>query len=412
MIRSCGTTLLVPFGFGVKTRFSLSWCAVVVLACGLLWASNALAEEFSNFSASTVLGRNTGIPTGTPNPFDPETVAAEEIGRVDFVVEAAFYFKNKEIFGLDEVEGETLFGVLLPLRFRYRAHERLQFEVGVVLGEDFGDSERFNVAEPLVRLGYSPTPLVHLVAGTIYPTHWIHDGLVDDTNKLRGRAEQGLQVRVDRTRLKQDLWINWRVRETGVRAEEFEIASSNQLRLFQERLWLDYHMIWNHAGGQITASDRLEQNLSFMTGGSIGKQSRCDPGCLDELRLAGRYFYSIKSGRGISRETGSGWEVSMVLMRPVSQTIRGRLHTSYFEGNQFLGERGDPLYRLDRYAQLGGSLLFRPLPGLGIETGILGQWTDSELNYTYSVNFVWGQAFATPLRKIRGDEALGFAAPY
>lgn len=49
---------------------------------------------------------------------------------------------------------------------------------------------------------------------------------------------------------------------------------------------------------------------------------------------------------------------------------------------------------------LGGSLLFRPLPGLGIETGILGQWTDAELNFTYTVNFVWGQVFTTPLRSI------------
>ncbi|MCH7867330.1 MAG: hypothetical protein IH881_06500 [Myxococcales bacterium] len=143
-------------------------------------------------------------------------------------------------------------------------------------------------------------------------------------------------------------------------------------------------MIWNHAGGQISTSDRLEHNLSFMVGGSfggpIGKSSRCDRGCIDGLRLAGRFFYSIKSGRGIERQTGTGWEASAALTTPLSQTIRGRLHASYFGGSSLLGERGDPLYRLDRYAQLGGSLLFRPLPGLGIETGILGQWTDAELN--------------------------------
>ena len=97
----------------------------------------------------------------------------------------------------------------------------------MLLGEAFGDSKRLNLAEPLIRLGYSPQPTVHLVVGTRYPTHWIHDGLVDDTNKLPGRGEQGIQLRVDRTGLKQDLWINWRVRETGIRAEEFEIASSN-----------------------------------------------------------------------------------------------------------------------------------------------------------------------------------------
>ena len=210
----------------VETQFRLGRLFVATLFFGLL-SSVVGAEEFSTLSTSTVLGRNTGIPTGTAATFDAEKVTALETGRVDLIIETAFYFKNLELFGLDVAEAETLFGVLLPLRFRYRAHERLQFELGVLLGEAFGDSKRLNLAEPLIRLGCSPQPTVHLVVGTRYPTRWIHDGLVDDTNKLPGRGEQGIQRRVDRTGLKQDLWINWRVRETGIRAEEFEIASSN-----------------------------------------------------------------------------------------------------------------------------------------------------------------------------------------
>ncbi len=376
---------------------------------GLLIPLTASADEFSDLSNSTVLGRNRGIPTGTFDSDPAQTVTAEAVGRIDFVAESAFYFKNMELFGLDEVEGETLFGVLLPLRFRYRAHERLQFELGALLGEDYGDDDRFNVAEPLIRLTYSPTAQIHVVAGTIYPTHWIHDALVDDTNKLRGRAEQGVQYRVDGDRLKQDLWVNWRIRETRVRAEEFEIASSSQLRLMEDRLWLDAQAIWSHAGGQISIDDRLEHNLAFMVGGSLGTAGRSGFPHLEDLRLAGRFFYSIESGRGIERDSGTGWEVALALTEPLGQTTRAKIHASYFEGNDLLDERGDPLYRLDRYAQLGGSLLFHPLPGLGIETGILGQWTDDELNFSYTVNFVWGQAFATPLRKASG---LALTAAY
>ncbi|MEO1916046.1 MAG: hypothetical protein ABGW98_19575, partial [Myxococcales bacterium] len=83
---------------------------------------------------------------------------------------------------------------------------------------------------------------------------------------------------------------------------------------------------------------------------------------------------------------------------PIGETKTARIHASYFSGHGLEAERGDPLYRIDDYIQLGGSLVFRPLRGLGIETGILGQWTDDELNYTYTVNFVWGQGFATPIR--------------
>ncbi len=376
---------------------------VVSIVAALLTPPAAIAEEYSTVSTSTVLGRNTGIPTGVADAHASRTQSTRAVGRVDLVVESAFYFKNMELFGLDVVEGETLFGFLLPLRFRFQAHERLRIELGALLGEDFGDDNRLNVAEPLVRLAYSAADDVHVIAGTLYPTHWIHDALIDDTNKLRGRAEQGVQFRVDGDRLKQDLWINWHIRETSVRAEEFEIASSSQVRLMEDLLRLDAQALWSHAGGQISVDERLEHNLTFMTGASVGGGIGCWGVCVEQLRVAGRFFYSIKSGRGIDRDTGNGWETALSARMPLGESAHGTIHASYFEGNDLLQERGDPLYRIDRYAQLGGSLLFRPLPGLGIETGILGQWTDDELNFTYTVNFVWGQAFATPLRRPAAD---------
>ncbi|MEO1915307.1 MAG: hypothetical protein ABGW98_15810, partial [Myxococcales bacterium] len=142
---------------GMSNLFDvLVWAGLGVTVLLCVAPQAALADEYSTLSQSTVLGRTTGIPTGTSAVFAPADATDEEIGRVDFITEAAFYFKNMELFGLDEVEGETLFGVLLPLRFQYRADARLQFELGAILGADYGDSKRVNVTEPLVRLTYSP----------------------------------------------------------------------------------------------------------------------------------------------------------------------------------------------------------------------------------------------------------------
>lgn len=369
------------------------------------------ADERSTFRNSSVLGFNYGLATGTSEvPLQaPGSEAA--VGRVDFLAESAFYFKNMELLGLEEVEGETLFGMLLPLRFRYRADAKVQFELGAILGEDFGDADRVNVAEPLVRLTFAPgTPdtRVYIIAGTILPTHWMHDALLDDTRKLRGRAEQGVQLRVDRRRYKQDLWVNWFIRETGAEPEEFEIASSSQGRFFDDRLRVDGQLIWVHAGGQITESDRLENNLIYLGGASVGRARDCSAPCVADVRLAGRFLYATKSGRDLNRETGMGWEVELISVLPIDATIEGRIHASYFRGNDLILERGDPLYQLDEYAQLGGTLVFHPARGLAVETGILGQWTDDELNFTYRVNFMWGEAFATPLRARRVE---GAAAP-
>ncbi len=372
----------------------------------------ARADERSTFRNSTVLGFNYGLPTGTAEaPLGDPSVAAS-IGRVDFVAESAFYFKNMELLGLETVEGETLFGALLPLRFRYRPASRMQFELGAIVGEDFGDGQRVNVAEPLIRLTFAPGApdnRVYVIAGTILPTHWIHDALVDDTNKLRGRAEQGVQLRVDRDHFKQDLWVNWFIRETRAEPEEFEIASASQGRFFDDWLLLDGQAIWVHAGGQITESDRLENNLIFLAGASVGHARACSTPCLADLRVGGRFLHSRKSGRDIDSKSGTGWEVETVAVVPVNRTTEGRIHASYFRGDDLVLERGDPLYQLEDYAQLGGTLVFQPLRGLAIETGILGQWTDDELNFTYRVNFMWGEAFGTPLRRAdqarRGSEA-------
>lgn len=376
----------------VPLYLSIAWLLVAALP-----ASVSAGGEYSSLSQSSVLGRNTGLPSGVRDSI---------VGDVDFVVESAFYFKNLELFGLEVVEGETLFGVLLPVRLRYQATPGLAFELGAVIGEDFGDDTRLNVAEPLIRLVYSPSARRHIVAGTLYPTHWIHDALLDDTQKLRGRGEQGLQVRLDGSHFKEDLWINWRVRETGIRAEEFEIASASQWRIFEDQLRLDLHAIWVHAGGQISLEDRLDHNLVFMLGGSWDAASKLlDIEGLGALRLSGRLLFASKSGRNIESVDGLGWEVEVDAAYALRPGLEARVFASYFFGDELPLDRGDPLYTLDKYIQLGGSLQFHPVQGLAIETGILGQWTDSELNFTYQVNFVWGEVFATPIRtRGRGPE--------
>jgi hypothetical protein len=177
-------------------------------------AGSARSQEYSIIPDSTVIGRNFGYPSGTP------IQGQTPVGEIDLVLETVVFFKNLELTGFDSstnINGETFFGFLLPVRGRYRAHDQLTFEVGAVVGQDFGDEDALNIAEPLVRLVYEPTEGVFLIAGTILPTHWIHDAMLDDVQKFRINAEQGFQIRADVSWLKNDTWINWRVRESDIR---------------------------------------------------------------------------------------------------------------------------------------------------------------------------------------------------
>jgi hypothetical protein len=365
-------------------------CAGIALAFGPI--ASAQAGDFSLLSESSVLGRNFGIPSVGPGV--PET----PVGEVDLVIETAWYFKNMELLGLDSVNGETLYGVLVPMRFLYRQSPRLRVEMGAVLGQDFGDSDRLSTTDPLFRLSFEATDDVFIIAGTILPTHWIHDAILDDTWKLRGPVEQGFQLRADRRHFKTDTWVNWRVKESQWDPEEFEIASANQFRVVDETLWLDLQAMWSHVGGQLTVSDRLENNLSFNVGASWGLDSLSQMGALSGFRLGAHLLHTRIDGRDFDTETGHGWEVAGALDFDLPFDIFGRIDASYFSGDEVRTFRGDTLYWLDDYTQLGGVLVFKPLLGLQIETGIAGQHTDDELNFSYWVNITWGGAFKTGVK--------------
>jgi hypothetical protein len=375
-----------------------------VLPAMLLLASVARAEEGSIIPDSTVIGVNYGYPSGTPS--QGETPVRE----LALVLEIAAYLKNAEVSGLPTVDGETFIGFQVPLRARYRAHEDLTVEVGAVLGHDFGDADPVNIAELLVRLGYEPAPDVFLLAGTILPTHWIHEALLDDVQKLRVGAEQGFQLRVDRGRFKEDLWINWRVREDEFTAEEFEVGNATRGRLFAERLWLDFHFLIAHVGGQQNTTGRIETNATLLGGLSWGFPHPFGWTAVDEVRVGGRAFFSFDEVRGQPDLEGSGYEAFLsVDVHPAPATLI-RVYAAYFAGDDFLARRGDPLYSLDDYAQLGVDAVFRVAgDDLRIEVGAVAQHVDGELNYSFKITFVWGHAFR--LAKTPEEASVGLAPP-
>ena len=212
----------------------------------------ATAELYSHLEDSTVVGRNFGYESGTPEQGHPP------VGTVEFVPELAVFMENIE--KIDTVRGRTFIGFFTPTRFRYRASEIVTVELGALLGHDFGDDNELDIAEPILRLVAEPIDDVYLVGGTILPTHWIHDALLDDTQRLQGN-EQGFQVRVDRETLKLDTWVNWRIRETRIRPEEFEIGTAFQLRpdaKLLDGLQIDGQVFWSHVGGQQNDTNRVE----------------------------------------------------------------------------------------------------------------------------------------------------------
>ncbi len=349
------------------------------------------ADEFSMLSDSSVIGRNFGYPSGDPSRPEAET------GELELGIETAFFFKNLELTGFSErrIDGETFFGFLAPLRLRFRAHEKVHLEAGAFLGQNFGDDDALDATDPLLRLVVEPSDDFFIVAGSLLPTHWMHDALRDDTLIFREGSEMGVQFRADWLHLKQDTWINWNTRETDTDPEQFDVGNTTQVRFGGLRG--DGQLLWSHVGGQKNSSNRIENNLSLATGASYGFS--IGP-FVEDVRLGGFYLYSSDDARGQPSQSGSGVEGRLhVDLRPAPE-ILVRVFASYFDGDELQADRGDPLYGLDDYAQVGVAALFDVAADLRIETAIVGQYGENELINTYLVNFVWGGNF--PILNVPG----------
>lgn len=374
---------------GLAHRIRLAVVSIAWLGCWV--GAVAKADEFPTLPDSSVLGQSYGIPSGAPSQGQPR------VDTLEFVAETAVFFKNLELFGLKQTQGETFIGFLLPARLRYRSHSSVTIEAGAVIGHNFGDDDGLDVAEPLLRIIWEPIDGVFVVPGTLFPTHWIHDALLDDVQRLRQNAEQGLQLRVDRACWKNDAWINWRLREGAVRAEEFELGNSSELRFFSDHLYLEGQTLWSHAGGQRSSSDRLEHNLALMGGASLGTPAPLGWQTIDELRVGGRFFYSRDWGRNLPTRNGTAWEVWGRIDTQPSRWLTLRLFGGYFAGDDLVADRGDPLYAIDDYGQVGLTGVFEVARDLRLETGVVLQQTEGVTNYTYQVHFAWGQTFSLPV---------------
>jgi hypothetical protein len=52
--------------------------------------------------------------------------------------------------------------------------------MGALVGHNFGDDNQLDIADLIIRLVIEPFDDLFFMAGTLFPTHWIHDALYDD----------------------------------------------------------------------------------------------------------------------------------------------------------------------------------------------------------------------------------------
>ncbi|MCI4643812.1 MAG: hypothetical protein MRY64_03400 [Hyphomonadaceae bacterium] len=372
-------------------RFSLA-AAAAASSCVWPLGQVALAEEAYVIPDSTVIGQNYGYPTGTP--VHGETLP----GSIDLVVEATTFLKTIERGDLDGFElgptdSENFLGFIAPLRARLRVHDRITFEAGAIFAENMGDNDTMDPIIPLARVAVEPVDDVYLIAGTLLPTHWSHQALFDDVNKFRETSEQGFQVRADLPFLKQDTWVNWRLRDGNVHSDEMEVGSTTQIRLFDDILRLDGQVHWVNIAGPGSEFDLIESNIAGLLGASVGVSAPFGFDIIEDARIGAAALQSSDDTRIINTEDGSGWETTATLDLRTSNDTFVRIKASQFEGDGLIARRGDLLYTQDDYTQIGATGIWQLGSGLRIEAGGGVQDANGSNNWTAKVNLTWGGSF-------------------
>jgi hypothetical protein len=323
--------------------------------------------------------------------------AAAQTVPVDLDARVLFYGDNLEASNPFR-EGETLLGAFLEVFAEARLSDRLAVRAGVFGNQRFGSDDAFEDVRPVLALVIGP-PHSRLVLGTLETVrrldgpgpdrmgpHGLLPPIQRETLAFERPWEAGLQWRLDRPRITQDVWVHWQQLTTSRRRERFDAGLTNRIHLRRAlKLRGDLHLV--HQGGQLSSvgpvADSVAAAVGVESGGPAGRLDRLS---LEALALVSRY---VPDREQVDRaRTGFG-----TFIRAAAEEGGWRLHGILWRGCDVIKQEGDPHYQSIRrdgtryrglrdYAEAGLTRTFPLAADSLIEASV--RWHRVENDYEYS----------------------------
>ncbi|MBI4382750.1 MAG: hypothetical protein HY579_01795 [Nitrospinae bacterium] len=295
---------------------------------------------------------------------------------LDFIVENNTFGYNIEHTNIDTVnEGQTHIGDIIKPYFRYNIQENMFIDAGALLNIPFGEDGKVQTADPVISFLYDLKPGWRIVAGTINQKHPLLDAIFNDDRIYTDPVEQGFQFMGNSKNARQDLWISWEEKERADRREKFSIGDYTQLK--GAGFMVDAQVYWVHFGGQRNAGGGTDNQLSYAFGAGYSIQPRKFQRklwFLDEAGFDIHYIYakrdpSENSADPRTREDG-------MLYKVFAKVLDTEFHYLIWEGGNldFRTAKGDPLYKADRYREIGVQKNFWLADGIALTFGVKGQF--------------------------------------
>ena len=203
------------------------------------------------------------------------SASASEAGGspLHFVVENETFAKNIERTDSASVmppedsellEGHTPTGNILKTYFHYQVNQWTFIQVGALLNLPFGQDGKVLTADPVISITHKFRPNWWYTFGTIDREHPVLDAMLDDIRAYDDPIEQGFQLQADSEHIRQDVWLDWRIKEEFDTHENFSIANYTQLKALG--FMVDGQLIWDHFGGQRNTAPGVHDNLIYALG--------------------------------------------------------------------------------------------------------------------------------------------------
>ncbi|MCH8208753.1 MAG: hypothetical protein IIA62_06865 [Nitrospinae bacterium] len=319
-----------------------------------------------------------------------------------FIVENETFVKNIERKDVPEVEpreileGHTPIGDIVKPYFHYQINKRASVDAGALIHLPFGLEGKVLTVDPVLAFHYRLSPTWRYTFGTIDREHPILDALIDDIRAYDDPIEQGFQLQADNKLIRQDLWIDWAIREDPITRENFTIGNYTQIKA--GGFMVDGQFLWFHSGGQRNTADGVENNLSYALGTGFSLYpKKLSPSFhfLEELGFTVHYVSAKDDPSGIDPVQEEQGFLGKIFLKAFDIYF----HVLIWDGgsNNFVVPRGDPIYRFEEFQEIMAAKTWWLDESVAVTVNLQVQKTPNEIFHEYLINVEW--RFDVPLFK-------------
>lgn len=256
------------------------------------------------------------------------------------------FAKNNE-YSDEILEGYTLFGYQFNPELVYYPSEHIRLDAGIYWQKDFGNN-RFTEVAPTFSFTYKKDSLT-LIFGNLEGSlsHRLPEPLYDFEKVLYDRLENGVQLKISKSRLFLDAWVNWENAIYRGDAGQEEVTGGFSLDYtFLEKNGLKFnvpaHLVVNHLGGEFDVNPAPVTTL-LNTSLGLGAEKQLNPGGLAKNIRLDYYYMFYKDNSSTQRQAfvdGSGHFLNLTL-----DTRWLSIMGSYWAGHEFISSKGGLIYQ-------------------------------------------------------------------